>query len=84
MTFSFSRICLPFGKIHFSSFFVASARMIRIEFEDLMCCEINIRIALTTLPESSLFERMLYNPFTESTITKGGSSEILFRISGRI
>ena len=63
---------------------VASAGMIRIESEDLMFCEINIRIALTALPESSLFERVLYNPFTESTITKCGSSEILFRISGRI
>jgi len=77
--FSFSRICLPFGKNHFSSFFPANAVIIKIEFENFTCCVINIRIEFTTLPESSSFERVLYNPLSESTTTRCDLVEIFVR-----
>ena len=58
--------------------------MIKIEFEKVTFLTRSIRIAFTTLPESGSLERVLYNPFMESNITKWGSVEIFVSILGRI
>ena len=58
--------------------------MSSIEFENETFLARSISIEFTILPESVLFERVLYNPFMESNITRWGSVEIFVSILGRI
>ena len=44
--------------------------MSKIEFENETFLARSIRIEFTSLPEFTSFERVLYNPFIESNITK--------------
>jgi len=80
----FSRICRPFGRTQFFSFFPASAEMIKIEFENETFLARSIKIEFTSLPESASFESVLYNPFIESKITKWGFVASFVKILGRI